>query len=487
MTMFLGDIPLGAVIPVPFAAYAGSTGASVTLTGLAVTDIEVYKGTSMTQRASDAGYTLLDTDGIDLDGVTGIHGFSIDTGDNTDAGFFVAGSFYWVVVASVTIDSQTVNFIPVMWRMVAAENTVGVPVVDTVRVSGTAQTARDIGASVLLSAGTGTGQLDFTAGVVKSNLVSILATALTETVGGYLTAGFKKLFDVAVPVFTAASVNQTGDSYARIGAAGAGLTSVGDTSGTTTLLARLSAARAGYLDNLSAGALALESSVQSVLTKLLKYVQLILRKDAAIATDNASELTAINANGGSGAGAFANTTDSTEALRDRGDSAWATATGFSTHSAADVWSVGTRTLTSFGTLVADVWAYATRVLTGYGSLTAPLDAAGTRAAVGLGAANLDTQLGSHATALATVDTNVDDLKSGIILGAASTGTLSTTQATSNLTGYADDQLIGRVIIWLTGNCEGEATDITDYASASGLLTFTALTVAPGNGDTFKII
>jgi hypothetical protein len=35
--------------------------------------------------------------------------------------------------------------------------------------SGTAQTARDIGASVLLSSGTGTGQLDFTSGVVKAN------------------------------------------------------------------------------------------------------------------------------------------------------------------------------------------------------------------------------------------------------------------------------------------------------------------------------
>src|SRR4051812_38392931 len=37
--------------------------------------------------------------------------------------------------------------------------------------TGTAQTARDLGASVLLSAGTGAGQLDFTAGIVKSSLV----------------------------------------------------------------------------------------------------------------------------------------------------------------------------------------------------------------------------------------------------------------------------------------------------------------------------
>lgn len=87
----------------------------------------------------------------------------------------------------------------------------------------------------------------------------------------------------------------------------------------------------------------------------------------------------------------------------------------------------------------------------------------------------------------TLDTIADNLIAGIIFGSAVTGTLSTTVATTDLTGYADDQLIGRVIIWLTGNCAGEATDITDYASTNGTLTFTALTTAPGNGDTFKIV
>ena len=48
--------------------------------------------------------------------------------------------------------------------------------------------------------------------------VQVLGTALTETSAGYLAAGIKKLFDVASPVLTAASVNQTGDSYARLGA-----------------------------------------------------------------------------------------------------------------------------------------------------------------------------------------------------------------------------------------------------------------------------
>lgn len=42
---------------------------------------------------------------------------------------------------------------------------------------------------------------------------------------------------------------------------------------------------------------------------------------------------------------WSGTTDSLEAIRDRGDAAWITAVGFSTHAAADVWAVGTRALT----------------------------------------------------------------------------------------------------------------------------------------------
>jgi hypothetical protein len=42
---------------------------------------------------------------------------------------------------------------------------------------------------------------------------------------------------------------------------------------------------------------------------------------------------------------FAEATDSLEAIRNRGDAAWISATGFSTHAAADIWSVGTRALT----------------------------------------------------------------------------------------------------------------------------------------------
>jgi hypothetical protein len=77
----------------------------------------------------------------------------------------------------------------------------GVPDVNAKNLGGTSQTGRDIGASVLLSAGSGAGQLDFTSGVVKANLAQILGTALTET-AGQIAAAFKKFFNIATPAAT---------------------------------------------------------------------------------------------------------------------------------------------------------------------------------------------------------------------------------------------------------------------------------------------
>lgn len=114
----LGIVEPGKTLYIPFHTFdSNDPSASVTLTGLATSDIEIYKDGSTTQRASDAGYALLDTDGIDFDGITGIHGLSIDLADNTTAGFYAAGSQYWVVVSSVTVDAATVNFVLCTFRI----------------------------------------------------------------------------------------------------------------------------------------------------------------------------------------------------------------------------------------------------------------------------------------------------------------------------------------------------------------------------------
>lgn len=177
MSGFLLDqYPAGATVYCFFDSFAGATGAPSTISGFAVGDILIYKNGSTTQRASTNGYTLLDTDGIDFDSITGLNGFSVDLSDNTTAGFFAVGSQYTIVISTITVDSQTVSFVVGTFRIVAAENTAGYPAVDLAR---------------------------------------ILGTALTET-SGQIAAAFKKFFNVASPVLTAESVNQTGDAYSKL-------------------------------------------------------------------------------------------------------------------------------------------------------------------------------------------------------------------------------------------------------------------------------
>ena len=100
----------GDTIYFPFPTF-NSDGASVTITGLATTDIEPLRASDEVARASDNGYTLMDTDGIDLKGRVGIHGFKINTNDNSHVDFWADGETYFVIVDAITVDSQTVRFV----------------------------------------------------------------------------------------------------------------------------------------------------------------------------------------------------------------------------------------------------------------------------------------------------------------------------------------------------------------------------------------
>lgn len=100
----------GATLYFFFESFQGSSGANITASNFALSDIAVYKNGSTTERANTSGFALLDTDGIDFDGKTGIHGFSIDLSDNTDDGFWQAGARYNVVVGPITVDSQSLTF-----------------------------------------------------------------------------------------------------------------------------------------------------------------------------------------------------------------------------------------------------------------------------------------------------------------------------------------------------------------------------------------
>jgi phage baseplate assembly protein W len=210
-------VPAGDVLPVFFDTFDGGTGASITMSGLAVTDIEIYKDGSVTQRASDAGYTLLDTDGIDFDSLTGIHGFSIDTGDDTDAGFFAVGAWYHVVVSAITIDAQTVSFIACAFRLMASESVAGVPEVDVTHIGGDAQSATDLKDFADAGYDPATNKVE---GVKLADTLTTYTGNTVQTGDAYARLGAPAGASVSADI--AAIEAQTDD----IGAAGAGLTAI---------------------------------------------------------------------------------------------------------------------------------------------------------------------------------------------------------------------------------------------------------------------
>lgn len=507
---------VGNVIPFPFDTY-GSSNESITITGLAVTDIEIYRLSDDTLRSSDNGYTLSDTDGIDYKGHVGVHGFTVDTGDNSHVSFWVNGDNYRVIVDAVTIDGQTVRFSYLLALGFSLKPTIAGRTLD-IQVTGEADVNVTLwnGSAVATPTVAGVPEVEVTywggansvsftnapemnvtyynSFAANSNannfpevaLAQIIDTALTETSGGYLASAFIKLLDVATPVMMA-------------------------------------------------------SDAVATAAKLLAYFQLTLRSDAAITADNATELAEINANEGSGAGDYAATDESQEALRDTGDVSWIPPVGYATAEkllayvqllARSDGAVGTDNATELAEINADGGS-------GGGDYTATGDsqeailkrgnaqwqtitAAAIRTALGLAAANMDTQLGTIGTNAARLtavradvltdwidgnrlDLLLDAIKvitdaltaaaasklalsaGTIVTGAAEAGTLSTTQMTTNLTEATSDHFNGRILIWTSGALQYQATDITDYAGASGLLTYTATTEAPSAADTFAIL
>jgi hypothetical protein len=190
------DVPLGGILRIPFGSY-NSSGASVTMTGLTVEDIRIYKDGALEERGPDAGYTVF----TDFDGMTGLHIIEIDTSeDDSPAGFWTVGSEFNVFINAVTIDSQTVAFPAAWFRIVAAETssgtpkvdvshwlgtaaatptTAGVPEVDVTFVNGSAvsTSSAQIGVNVVNAGGTAWASGSLTSGVFASGAITATAIA----------------------------------------------------------------------------------------------------------------------------------------------------------------------------------------------------------------------------------------------------------------------------------------------------------------------
>jgi hypothetical protein len=175
-----------------------------------------------------------------------------------------------------------------------------------------------------------------------------LPNAAAEAAGGLYTrgTGAGQINQAANGQVDANAVALSGDSAAADNAEaffdGTGYAGTGNVIPTVTTLTNAPSDSSGVTTLLSR----VPSGIFTGITSLAQWLGLIAGKQ----TGNSTARTEIRATG-AGSGTFDETTDSQEAVRDRGDAAWTTATGFSTHSASDVWSVGTRVLTA-GTNIA---------------------------------------------------------------------------------------------------------------------------------------
>jgi hypothetical protein len=180
----LGDRAIGTTLSFDFNTHQAD-GTPITLAGTPV--ISVYKNSTT---ESTSGVTLT----VDYDARTGMHHVVVDT--SADGTFYATGNDF-----SVVVTTGTVNAVSVVGTVVARFS---LGRANISHLAGTVLTGRDVGASVLLSSGTGTGQLDVTSGVVKANATQILGTAVsTPATAGILDVNLKNIANAAVSTSTA--------------------------------------------------------------------------------------------------------------------------------------------------------------------------------------------------------------------------------------------------------------------------------------------
>ncbi len=220
--MNFGDIAVGQILYFHFTTRQFSTGAPITSASLVVS---IYKDDSTTQ--STAGITTTFLTGFD--NVVGLVSVKIDT--SQDGTFYAAAHDFSVVVTAGTADSvsivgEVVGYFSIANRSALRPTTAGRTLnidstglgdVNVVKIgptgSGTAQTARDIGASVLVGDKTGfsltqTFPSNFSSlaidssGRVNAFLIGILTSVFTEGAVGRIAAAFKQFFNIASPAAT---------------------------------------------------------------------------------------------------------------------------------------------------------------------------------------------------------------------------------------------------------------------------------------------
>lgn len=137
----LGWVAVNSTVRFKFTTHAASGAAVAPSTAFEAADLDVYKDGSSTPRSSANGITMTSP----FNSTTGLHHVDMDLSDNTDAGFYAAGSVYEVVLTpDETVDSLTVV-------KVVARFTIGVQPANTTQIAGStvSTTTAQLGVNVV--------------------------------------------------------------------------------------------------------------------------------------------------------------------------------------------------------------------------------------------------------------------------------------------------------------------------------------------------
>ena len=358
--------------------------------------------------------------------------------DVPDAAFAAGADSVVVVLKGATgmvQVSKEIQLAPANWNLMAID---GNGRVDVVKISGATQTARDIGASVLVSAGTGTGQLDITNGRIKADV------AYYGGVAGTFTGGRPEVNSTHIAGTAWASADFGATMKASINAE-----------------ADTAASDYGALKPTTAG----------------RTLDVTTTGEAGIDWANIGSPTSTVNLSGTTVGTITTYTGNTPQTGDtyalaNGGSGFVAIYGkVDTEIASIITTLGTPAGAS---LAADIAAVAGKT----SSLT--FTAAGK---VDANLLAINGQTGGVA--------GLDRSTRAIAVGTVGTSASTTSIPTSALSPAASvaDQFKGRIVIFDSGTTtaalRGQATDIT-ASSSGGTLTVTALTTAPASGDTFTI-
>lgn len=316
----------------------------------------------------------------------------------------------------------------------------------------------------------------------QSALAGIIGTALSETSAGYLAAAFKKFLDVAAPGFTAASVNQTGDGFARLGApAGASVSA-----DVAALLAAIQNVQNGtFVGSNIPYAVEKPDAGSETLQIVVTFAD---ETGAAKNLDSGDPaVTLVNAAG----------TDRSGRLGSWGNPSTGKYTIDYTNSASDdvemlLWEITGTVNTKLRRYVMMTQIVDTTAVDFTSADRTKLEAIHTKLpskSYLTGTANSDGDLELNEVTGALTATAVDSLWDEVsLVGLVDDASATATEFDTDLDEASDDHYNDMLVLFTSGVLSGQSRPVSDYNGTSRTITVSpAFTEAPGNGDAFRLV